>query len=153
MKTKLKKILSIALPLVGLTTSIVVAAPFIVSSSDGDNENKPQTSSNLDNGGSKPIQIIKLTPKNKYANREEAYKKVGLNYATSPNLIDVFESNGWAIAEILGYHNEAIELIFQYIIIKNVETQIVIRWIKLLLKPPQEITNPLTINKTWSEFL
>lgn len=62
MKTKLNKILSIALSLVG-STSYVGAAPFIVSSSNGVNKNKPQASSNTDNGGSRPIQTIKLTPK------------------------------------------------------------------------------------------
>ena len=57
MKTKLNKILSIALSLVGSTSSIG-AAPFIVSSSNGGNENKPQASSNTDNGGSRPFKLL-----------------------------------------------------------------------------------------------
>lgn len=52
MKTKLKKILSIALPLVGLTASLAIATPMIVSCSNGGGEpEKPQTPSNPGSGG------------------------------------------------------------------------------------------------------
>lgn len=73
MKTKLKKILSITLPLVGLTASVVVAAPMIVScSNNGGEPEKPQTPSNPvapDNG----LKVVKVSPK--YNNRTplEAY--------------------------------------------------------------------------------
>ena len=64
----------------------------------------------------------------------------------------VLESNGWVITKILGYHNEEIKLISQYIINKNVETQIVDLLNQVATKIPQEITNSLTVNKTWSEL-
>lgn len=52
MKTKLKKILSITLPLVGLTASAIVAAPMIVSCSNNSGEpEKPQTPSTPGSGG------------------------------------------------------------------------------------------------------
>lgn len=69
MKTKMKKILSIALPILGLTTSLAIAAPMIVSCSDSgssQDSNQPQEPTNQGNG-SGAIQTIKTTPKNKYA--------------------------------------------------------------------------------------
>lgn len=52
MKTKLKKLLSIALPIFGIVTTTAIAAPLVVSCSSSSPEQKPSTPDNGDNGSS-----------------------------------------------------------------------------------------------------
>lgn len=61
MKTKIKKILSVALPIIGLGAALTIATPFIVSCSNGSESEKPSNPEN-GNGGTTPIQTIKSTP-------------------------------------------------------------------------------------------